>query len=196
MRNEDKSWLLTDAKGKDSGPFTYTQLKEQYAAKQINGDTLCMPKGLFGASGWKPLSSYFPDFEGEPDTASNSLCASSAVSGIENPDAVARSVMTRYRDAYLVARATTAIGGTVKVVGICLAIFVALAGIVVALSKRGSLPMGIGGLLIGFVFGIPIYVLGILVSAHGQVLKASLDSAVHTTPFLTDAQKLKVMSLP
>jgi len=196
MRNEDKSWLLTDAKGNESGPFTYTQLKEKYAAKQIGGDTLCMPKTLFGASGWKPLSSYFHDFEGEADTASASLPADSAISRGENPDAVARSVMTRYREAYLVARATTAIGGTVKVVAICLAVFVALAGIVIASSERGSVPMGIGGVLIGLIFGVPIYVLGVLVSAHGQVLKASLDSAVHTTPFLTDAQKLKVMSLP
>ncbi len=36
-------------------------------ARQINGDTLCMPKGLFGASGWKPLCDYFPDFKGGAD---------------------------------------------------------------------------------------------------------------------------------
>jgi hypothetical protein len=40
------------------------------------------------------------------------------------------------------------------------------------------------------------YVLGILVSAQGQILKASLDNAVNGSPFLTNEHRAKVMSLP
>ena len=106
--------------------------------------------------------------------------------------------MSRYRDAYHVARATTAIGGTVKVIGIVLASLVVLVVIAIALyafNERGIMQVSIPAVVFGLIFGIPVYVLGILVSAHGQVLKATLDSAVHTSPFLTDDQKLKVMSL-
>jgi len=64
MRNEEKLWLLSDSRGYESGPFTFAQLQERYAAHEINGDVLCMPKGFLAASGWKPLSNYFPDFKG------------------------------------------------------------------------------------------------------------------------------------
>lgn len=136
------------------------------------------------------------------DIPSASLPADSSISRVGRSDAVARSVMSRYRDAYHVARATTAIGGTVKVIGIVLASLVVLVCIASALSQineRGGMLVLIAavfmGLIVSLIFGIPVYVMGILVSAHGQVLKATLDSAVHTSPFLTDDQKLKVMSL-
>lgn len=132
------------------------------------------------------------------DIPSGSLPADSSISRVPRSDAVARSVMSRYRDAYHVARATTAIGGTVKVIGIVLASLVVLVVIAIALyafNERGIMQVSIPAVVFGLIFGIPVYVLGILVSAHGQVLKATLDSAVHTSPFLTDDQKLKVMSL-
>ncbi len=104
-------------------------------------------------------------------------------------------VMGRYRDAYLVARATTAIGGSVKFIGIALGFLMILGGIVMASNRDGDMKWGVAGVLAGLVVGIPLYVLGILVSAHGQVLKATLDTSVHTSPFLGDEQKAKVMSL-
>ncbi len=150
---------------------------------------------------WTEIGATFTDAE----ILSASLPADSSISGVGRSDSVARSVMNRYRDAYLVARTTTAIGGTVKVIGIVLASLVVLVGIASALNDPFNMEAGIGALRLGIIFGavllglivgIPVYVLGILVSAHGQVLKATLDSAVHSTPFLADDQKLKVMSLP
>jgi hypothetical protein len=61
--------------------------------------------------------------------------------------------------------------------------------------SRGEGPFLYGGIALAFVIAIPLYALGVLVSAHGQVLKASLDEAVHTSPFLTDADRASVMSL-
>lgn len=40
----------------------------------------------------------------------------------------------------------------------------------------------IGSLLAGFV-GIQSYVLGVLVSAQGQILKATLDGAINSSPY-------------
>jgi len=37
--------------------------------------------------------------------------------------------------------------------------------------------------------------LGVVVSAQGQVLKATLDGSVNTSPFLDLTQKAQVMSL-
>ena len=100
----------------------------------------------------------------------------------------------RYTDAYLVARTIIKVGGAVKIVGVVLAIVVIIAGIVLQANGRAD-GVALGGFVLGFVIGIPISILGILLSAQGQVLQANLDSAVHTSPFLDDNQKAKTMSL-
>ena len=96
--------------------------------------------------------------------------------------------MNRYRDAYLVARTIITVGGVVKSVGVVLAIVVTL----VALLK---FKMELASVLAGLVIGVPLYVLGILVSAQGQILKATLDTAVNGSPHLSNDQKAETMSL-
>lgn len=62
--SDDRPWLLIEGKSnRETGPFTYAQLKRRYAANEIGGNTLCYPKTIVGATGWRPLRSYFPDFE-------------------------------------------------------------------------------------------------------------------------------------
>ena len=39
------------------------------------------------------------------------------------------------------------------------------------------------------------FVLGVLVSAQGQILRATLDSAVNSSPFLTNDQRASIMKL-
>ena len=66
------------------------------------------------------------------------------------------------------------------------------------LGKIGMIIGGIAivvGLVVGAVVAIPLFVLGVFVAAHGQVLKATLDEAVHTSPFLTDDERATTMSL-
>ena len=58
--------------------------------------------------------------------------------------------------------------------------------------------VGIGSLLIflpGILVGGIGYLLGLLISAQGQILLVQADSAVHTSPFMTNEEKAKVMSL-
>ena len=54
--------------------------------------------------------------------------------------------------------------------------------------------MFFSGLLLGIVVAIPIFILGVLVGAQAQVVMAALDTAVHTSPFLTNDDKERVMS--
>jgi hypothetical protein len=55
-------------------------------------------------------------------------------------------------------------------------------------------------ILIGAVFGALVgglfFLLGVLISAQGQLLKAHADSAVHTSPFLNNEERAIAMSLP
>jgi hypothetical protein len=118
--------------------------------------------------------------------------------------------MKRYWSAYLVARTTAGIGCAIKIFAFVSGITVAVVGLYVGQQGYGS-PNSIfqfgglvvapnpifqfGGLVVGVVVVIPLYILGVLVAARGQMLKASLDEAVHTSPFLTDEQRAAVMSL-
>ena len=103
----------------------------------------------------------------------------------------------RYHDAYLVARATDGIGHGVKSIGFILAFAIALAGFALGSADGGNFFLSrlVGGVILAAIITIPFYVLGVLLSAHAQALKAALDAAVHTSPFLTDADKASVMSL-
>ncbi len=43
--------------------------------------------------------------------------------------------------------------------------------------------------------GVPLCVLGVLVSAQGQILKAALDVAVQASPFLEKEEIARIISL-
>ena len=62
MTPKEKPWLLMEGNSQ-TGPFTYAQLQQRYANREINGDNICFPDTLFGASSWHPLRHYFPEFD-------------------------------------------------------------------------------------------------------------------------------------
>ncbi|MBK7705990.1 MAG: zinc ribbon domain-containing protein [Acidobacteria bacterium] len=109
----------------------------------------------------------------------------------------AKSVGRRYLDAYLTARAVDAFGKTIKGIGVAIGLLVigiALLG-ALATGRGEGFAIGLMTAIIGALIGTLIYLLGVLVAAQGQILKASLDGAVNSSPFLTDDQKAKVMLL-
>ena len=103
---------------------------------------------------------------------------------------------TRYKDAYQVASALVAIGATLKGVGIIGAIIVILIAVTASQSVASAGVALLGGVIFGGIWFGLFFVLGILVSAQGQILKATLDSAVNTSPFLTNDEKAKVIDIP
>src|SRR5439155_3180570 len=76
------------------------------------------------------------------------------------------SVVSRYTDAYLMARTIASFGAVVKGIAVVVGIVVALIGLVAGGSK-GFL----GGVMVGAIFGLAVYVMGIFVAAQGQILK-------------------------
>jgi hypothetical protein len=83
-------------------------------------------------------------------------------------------------------------------VGIAAAVLLLLIGLaLIANARLGDAVYAMGIVVIAFAIfvGIQFYLLGVLVSAQGQILKASLDSAVNGSPFLTNEQRAKIMSL-
>lgn len=121
------------------------------------------------------------------------------------------AAMKRYADGYRVARALTGFGATLKMIGLLGGLGFGFLGLIIgqyaATQARNStfgLTEGAGLMMsslvtfgiFGAIFALVFWIIGIWLSAQGQVLKAHLDSAVHSSPFLSDLDKAQVMSLP
>lgn len=116
----------------------------------------------------------------------------------------AKSLKKRYKDAYRVARTTTGVGSTIRGVGALLGFLIFFGAFALAASQRNV--YGVRGgeiqlisLIVAAIFGgtvwLVFFIWGVLVSAQGQILKASLDGAVNGSPFLTNEQRATIMSL-
>jgi hypothetical protein len=112
-------------------------------------------------------------------------------------------VMRRYSDGYRTARFMRGLGLALKIIGAVLGALIAIlllvggANIESSYAYRG-LPGGliqITGLIYGIVVWFALFVIGSRVSAEGQILMAVLDSAVHTSPFITHEQRAQAMSI-
>jgi len=146
---------------------------------------------------WSTVGAVVATFSPPPASPSSASPSSIALTQAtsSSPDRFTSSACRRYQDAYLVARATTAIGVVVKFVGIGLGVLVFLVVVVIGSQADRAGAGFMGGLVFGAVVAIPLYVLGVLVSALGEVLKATLDTAVHGSPFLGKDDMARVMSL-
>jgi hypothetical protein len=102
--------------------------------------------------------------------------------------------MTRYTDAYRVAGVIVGVGNLVKMLGIVAGVVVALVGFGVADSMHTTGAI-IASLPLALVTWLLLWALGVLVSAQGELLKANIDEAVNTSPFLVDEQRAQIMSL-
>ena len=85
------------------------------------------------------------------------------------------------------------IGETVKVIGIVVGSIILFGGLVFA-GSAGVAVLFLGA-VVGALYGGIIFLLGLLISAQGQMLLVQADSAVHTSPFMTNEERAKVMSL-
>ncbi len=110
----------------------------------------------------------------------------------------------RYNNAYRVANVTVAFGNTVKTIGGVLAALIFIPALIFALASTSamtgkSLSLALCALLLGVVFagavGIVFFVLGTILGAHQQQLRAALDAAVNTSPFLDDDLRTEIISL-
>ena len=114
-------------------------------------------------------------------------------------------LVNRYRDAYRVASVVISFGTTLKVLGILFGLAVFMGSFALAnqvdMSGNGlhggrlqNIYIIVGGVLGGMLW-LVLYVLGVLASCHGQVLRATLDEAVYVCQFLSDDERIESANL-
>jgi hypothetical protein len=93
----------------------------------------------------------------------------------------------------------------VKVVGVAVGVLAALSavgamrvtGLATSATGFGSFGssswLALGVLILGALAGLIVFALGVLVSAQGQLVMATLDNAVNSSHFLTDEQRASIM---
>jgi hypothetical protein len=103
-------------------------------------------------------------------------------------------VVNRYRDAYRVGAALVGLGNAIKFVGAILGGIIFL----VSLSSKNLLGGGavVLGIFIAVIVGILFWIGGVIVAAQGQILLATVDTAVASSHFLTDTERAQAMGLP
>lgn len=115
-------------------------------------------------------------------------------------------VLDRYTDAYRIARFLVTLGTLIKIVGGLLGVLIAFTffsfGAFVSSANMRRPPNDgaeVALLVVGLLWGAAVFtvffIAGVMISAQGQILKANLDAAVHTSPFVDDDQKAQIMSL-
>ncbi|MCO5332978.1 MAG: hypothetical protein M9893_03025 [Pyrinomonadaceae bacterium] len=119
------------------------------------------------------------------------------------PKALVDSVRRRYREGYLYARTIDGFGIAYQVIGVIVAILGLILGF--ALGAAASNPrdsfgpdlafLGFLPFIIGLIFGAILFITGVVVRAGAQLMKASFDSAVNNSPFLTNDDRAEMMSL-
>lgn len=141
--------------------------------------------------------------QNQPDAANPPVQAAAPLSFTE-------ARVRRYRDSYRIAKTLNVFGTLAKVVGLVgggILAFISFTAGMGLMQKASNAPFGAGdglGVLGGFVLvcgvglGVLIaavfFALGVVISALRQNLFAALDTAVHTSPFLTDEQKAEASS--
>lgn len=102
------------------------------------------------------------------------------------------AILTRYDSAYKVAKSIIGHGEAVKVSGIVLGVIIVVISLVVGIIDKNFLYLISGGVLAAIV-GMVLNASGTILMAQGQILLASLDSAVNTSPLINNSQKSKIM---
>lgn len=110
--------------------------------------------------------------------------------------------LDHYKDSYTLAKTSIKFGNIAKIVGFASAGIVGFLGLLLTLILVSTYrDAGVAFVVflilatIGAAIGALFYGLGIALTVSGKNLSASLDSAVHTSPFLTNEQKTQTMNI-
>jgi hypothetical protein len=126
---------------------------------------------------------------GQPGSAAVDSAAGSdsAVAQIQSSS----PVVNRYRDAYRVGAALVGLGSTIKAVGAILGCIIGVGSV-----SEASGWIAAAGVFFGAAVGILVWICGVIVAAQGQILLATVDTAVASSHFLTDTERAQAMDLP
>jgi hypothetical protein len=88
------------------------------------------------------------------------------------------------------------LGNAIKVVGGILAVIIFLGSLGASANTMFGGGIVVAGILFAVLVGVLFWVCGVIVAAQGQILEATLDTAVASSPFLTDQERAAAMGLP
>jgi hypothetical protein len=119
-----------------------------------------------------------------------------------------QSVNSRYSDAYIVAQTLESIGAAVKYAGLGIGSLMFFGAVVSIQMSPLFMPHSLGpgrfvaavagglaGIGVAGVVGTMLFLIGTLTAAQGQMLKATLDTAVNTS-VLSDDERARNLSMP
>jgi hypothetical protein len=107
-------------------------------------------------------------------------------------------LFTRYQDAYRVADVVVGVGSTCKVIGYILGGLMGGGGLFALANANVFDVAGIAcviAIISGIVLGVLFYILGTLISAVGQMYRATIDTAVNTSAVLSNESRSRIMGL-
>lgn len=107
-----------------------------------------------------------------------------------NASEIKDKLKQRYSDAYLVGFTIVGIGTGSKVIGAILGLIIGIGSL---FTYKISTYIVVAGVVISLLVWLLCYLFGVLISAQGQVLRAPLDSAVNSSPVLSDSDKLEMV---
>lgn len=114
---------------------------------------------------------------------------------IDRPSVGPRSpVIHRYQDGYRVGGTLVGAGNALKVIGAIVGGLILVASFFAVDGPLGGGAV-VAGAFLATLCGASLWVAGVLIAAQGQILQASLDTAVAQSPFLTDSERLEAMGL-
>ena len=105
-------------------------------------------------------------------------------------DQMKEELSKRYADAYRSASRFVDRGASIRKFAIVTGVLIAPIGVG---SSNGF--VALAWLATSFVAGSALFLFGIAVVVQGQILRATIDSAVNTSPFLDDEGKASLLSL-
>ena len=185
MNPKDDFYLRQhDSDADPKGPFALIEIREMARSGRLSsGQSIASV-----TRGTRPTEDDFVSAEDLGLIGSNTQSVRSRRGGADN------SLLTgRYHDAYQIARAIIGQGSALKVLAFVLGGLAVLLGVLAA-DELGEVALFAGGIL-GIAIGLPIYQLGVLISAQGQLLIATLDTAVNTSPLLSETEQREILGV-
>lgn len=104
-------------------------------------------------------------------------------------------LFTRYQDAYHVANVIVIVGSICKAIGFILGGLLAFGGIYLYSNANGFNVDGIIGVIAtisGIFLSLLFFILGTLICAVGEINRATLDTAVNTSTFLSNEDRARI----
>jgi uncharacterized membrane protein len=100
-------------------------------------------------------------------------------------------MVSRYSGAYKDATSLIGLGSIIRIAGVIVAGLIVLGA---ALSSASQAAF-VAGLFLAILVVVSYWIAGALVASQGQILRATVDTAVATSRFLTDDERFVAMGL-